>query len=331
MKNWLRVFILCCICVFTSFTFAACDTAVKAFESGKAEEPTIQNPIDNENTLPQEPNTPDNPEIIAPIEPPVVELPCEHKFGEWFSIKAPTCTEPGLKQRDCQNCAEYEQQTIDSLGHDYNLIETIEPTCTESGTQRFECKHCHNTKDKIIPATGHQHIITVIEPDCTNQGYTHHLCHCGDEYTDNEVPATGHILDENTHQCKNCDFVEIPTISPIDNMKDSYWFVTGKSKAYVIYFDKLNGNKGTYISYKAELNTDKTLKTITNVTYEYEGTFEIVGNTINFIDTTLSNDEYNGHYANYTLTYSADNDTFTLNGSYIGKNSTWIFVGYGLL
>ncbi len=332
MKNWLRVLILCCVCVLISLTLVACQTTVNAFKSNESQKgTTVQDPIDNENTLPQEPNAP---EVIEPIEPPVVELPCTHTYDNWVILKEPNCTEPGLQQRNCQNCEEFEQEILSAKGHSYQVISTEPATCTQAGTQVFECENCSDFKTEVINATDHQYSITIIKPDCINQGYTHHVCHCGDEYTDNEVPATGHSFN-GTNQCTNCGFTEMPKLSPIDNMNDSYWFVTGKSKAYVIYFETSNGKNGTYMAYSAETNEDKTFKCVTQTSYNYNGTFEIIQNNgtynIKFFDKWLDESDSQGDYAKYTLTYSANNETFTLNGSFMNVNSTWIFVGYGLL
>lgn len=185
MKNWLRVLILCCVCVLISLTLVACQTTVNAFQSNESQKgTTVQDPIDNENTLPQEPNAPE-------------------------------------------------------------------------------------------------------------------------------------------------------VIEPIDNMNDSYWFVTGKPKAYVIYFETSNGKNGTYMAYSAETNEDKTFKCVTQTKHSYNGTFEIIQNNgtynIKFFDKWFDESDSQGDYAKYTLTYSANNETFTLNGSFMNVNSTWIFVGYGLL
>ena len=72
----------------------------------------------------------------------------DHTFGEWETVKKPTCTVPGERIRYCLGgCGTSEKEEIDALGHDY--------------------------------------VSTVIAPTYESKGYTHHECsRCGDSYND---------------------------------------------------------------------------------------------------------------------------------------------------
>ena len=58
---------------------------------------------------------------------------CVHEWGEYTVIKDATCTEKGIKERQCAKCGETEKEEIAALGHTEVADETIEPTCTEAG------------------------------------------------------------------------------------------------------------------------------------------------------------------------------------------------------
>ena len=72
----------------------------------------------------------------------------DHTFGEWETVKKPTCTVSGERIRYCLGgCGTSEKEEIDALGHDY--------------------------------------VSTVIAPTYESKGYTHHECsRCGDSYND---------------------------------------------------------------------------------------------------------------------------------------------------
>ena len=105
-----------------------------------------------------------------------------HSFGEWNTVKKPTCSEEGIEKRVC-SCGESEEQAIPAIGHIYSgayddvcnrcgenrisegcthsvLVDTssLEPTCTKDGyTAGKACKDCNKVivTGTVIPATGH--------------------------------------------------------------------------------------------------------------------------------------------------------------------------------
>lgn len=78
-----------------------------------------------------------------------------HHFFFWETTKEPTCTEEGVKQRECIDCHYVEVVSIPS-SHSYNDgVMTKQPTCTEKGIKTYTCTICNEIKDEEIPATGH--------------------------------------------------------------------------------------------------------------------------------------------------------------------------------
>jgi len=128
----------------------------------------------------------------------------DHDFGDWYEIKAPTCTATGIDERECFVCHEKETRTTDALGHT-NAIPVIEnkvdATCTKDGSYDnvVYCSVCQaeiSREQKIINKLGHDYSIewTVdIAPTCTIVGSkSHHCTRCNDKADVTEISATGH-------------------------------------------------------------------------------------------------------------------------------------------
>ena len=96
-----------------------------------------------------------------------------HSYGEWTTTKEASCTEGGVKRRDCANCDHYETEELPAVGH---------------------------TRESVVTA-----------PTCTERGYTTHTCTaCGDSYVDAYVDALGHDFVD--HFCKVCGKNEYVTV-----------------------------------------------------------------------------------------------------------------------
>ena len=57
---------------------------------------------------------------------------------------APTCTIDGLEAYTCTKCKEYDDITLDMLGHDHKLYDTIDPKCTEGGYSIYKCQRVNS-------------------------------------------------------------------------------------------------------------------------------------------------------------------------------------------
>ena len=66
----------------------------------------------------------------------------EHFYGEWVTVKAPTCTETGMQERTC-SCGEKETKAIEATGHKISeWTVTKEPTVKEDGEKEKRCSAC---------------------------------------------------------------------------------------------------------------------------------------------------------------------------------------------
>lgn len=86
-----------------------------------------------------------------------------HAFGEWSTVKAPTCTEQGEMQRTC-TCGEKETKNIATVGHSFGEWKTVkEATCTEQGKKQRTCTVCGEKEtESVTKNTNHDAITTEI-------------------------------------------------------------------------------------------------------------------------------------------------------------------------
>lgn len=82
----------------------------------------------------------------------VKEAPHIHSFGDWTVTTEPSCTEPGIKTREC-DCGQTERAEIPATGHQWdNGKVTKEPTKDADGEKTFFCMICKATKTEVIKA-----------------------------------------------------------------------------------------------------------------------------------------------------------------------------------
>ena len=159
-----------------------------------------------------------------------------HKYGEWTTVKEPTCVDLGKDERTCLVCSYVDERDTDALGHIYKdtivnpscteqgntiheckrcgytytdsytdatghnfgvWMSLTKPTCTASGVDQRKCSSCPQTETKIVSPLGHNYKAEIVEPTCLEQGYTTHTCsRCQAEYNDTFVPPLGHDYEE---------------------------------------------------------------------------------------------------------------------------------------
>ena len=141
-----------------------------------------------------------------------------HTFGEWVTVKYPSCTEDGTAERECEECGECEQKNLSKTEH--SLAQTvISPTCTAEGYTLYECKCGYSKTEDPVPKRPHSLTSTLTLPTCTSQGYTDYKCkYCDYEKRDGFVDPLPHELVSVTtpptctaegytdHECENCDY-----------------------------------------------------------------------------------------------------------------------------
>lgn len=75
-----------------------------------------------------------------------------HKFGEWTVTTKPTCTEPGIRVREC-DCGYTERATVPALGHKWDDGRLIkEANADADGEKILTCTVCKTTKVEKIKA-----------------------------------------------------------------------------------------------------------------------------------------------------------------------------------
>ncbi len=129
-----------------------------------------------------------------------------HKESDWIIDKAPTCTEAGLKHKECTVChEELETEAIKANGHDYGeWTETLAPTCTKEGEERRDCVNCDHYETREVEANGHTYgtWINEVPATCTEDGTLGHY-HCSvceknfdedkKEFSNLKIKAIGHL------------------------------------------------------------------------------------------------------------------------------------------
>lgn len=126
----------------------------------------------------------------------------------------PTCAASGATRYTCSICGAYEdKEPVEKLGHTYGdwYIETDE-TCTENGVKMRECSVCAEDTEGhfetgVVLAKGHNYTVAVTEPTCTEGGYITYTCaDCGDSYVGNPTAALGHTYgDWNVTTAAQCE------------------------------------------------------------------------------------------------------------------------------
>lgn len=129
-----------------------------------------------------------------------IVLDCAHANTEWVVDIEATCTEDGLKHKECTDCgASLEQEDIPANGHSYGEWEvTLEATCTTDGSKHRICSVCEDEEIEVISQTGHTpSSLQTEEATCTQDGRTYYVCTvCGVEYDVTPIQAPGHSISD---------------------------------------------------------------------------------------------------------------------------------------
>jgi len=114
-------------------------------------------------------------------EPTDVQAPTGiHEYDEWDITTDPTCTETGVKQRDCNYCDAYETDVVEATGH----------------TPKAELEHNENKHWTVCDVCGVEIVDTRVEHDWTldwieaepqpgANGIYHYICVCGETKIEN--------------------------------------------------------------------------------------------------------------------------------------------------
>ena len=77
-----------------------------------------------------------------------------HSFGKWMLTTKPTCTETGIKTREC-DCGVTERAAVPAVGHSWDAGRiTREPTSEANGVKTYTCLVCKATKTEPVKYSG---------------------------------------------------------------------------------------------------------------------------------------------------------------------------------
>ena len=77
-----------------------------------------------------------------------------HSFGKWMVTTNPTCTEAGIKTREC-DCGVTERAEVPAAGHNWDAgTITREPTSKADGEKTYCCLVCKATKAEPVKYSG---------------------------------------------------------------------------------------------------------------------------------------------------------------------------------
>ncbi len=138
----------------------------------------------------------------------LIEAPIGHDYQVVTTVE-PTCTTDGYIDYACANsCGATEHQVLPMLGHDYYTSTTVS-TCTEYGSVVYTCA-CGDSYTELLEPTGHNYqAVTTVGPTCTTDGYVDYICANGCGATKHQViPMLGHDFVNGI--CYRCGYVVNP-------------------------------------------------------------------------------------------------------------------------
>ncbi|MBO5076451.1 MAG: trypsin-like peptidase domain-containing protein [Clostridia bacterium] len=193
-----------------------------------------------------------------------------HSYGDWVVKVKPTCTEDGIRQRDCA-CGDIQEDTIPATGHVIVDDAAFEPTCTTEGkTAGSHCSECGEVfvAQEIIPAKGHIYTEEVTKVATgTVKGTKKYKCSvCGDTYEE-EYEATK-LTSEELYALAEKTVVEITTynkngeglslgsgfIISADGQVVTNFHVIDEAYKIVVDYNNRNYEVQKIISYSSELD-----------------------------------------------------------------------------
>lgn len=153
----------------------------------------------------------------------------EHNFKDQNITKNPTCTEEGIKIKECNDCDYKQEEKIEMLEHDCEINIIKESTCIEEGLKEVKCRNCNYYKEKIIEKLEHNY------SEVYNYDETIHYkeCECGEKTEISEhsyewvidVDSTDLLIGYKHQECTICksiinELTEIETKCPYEQIDD---------------------------------------------------------------------------------------------------------------
>lgn len=178
----------------------------------------------------------------------------EHIWTEWTVTAEETCSELGIRNRNCTTCGKTETKIIPTLPHDYTMT-VVEPSCTTDGYSQYTCKYCSDTyKSNYVSSLGHSYgdwTVTTYPSDKSQGTLTKTCTRC----FLNETKNVDNVI------C-NCDFTE-NLISGFDALTSVESFLSNNiisSDAIVTVTPKSGKTLGTDTVVTVTYPTSETVK-----------------------------------------------------------------------
>ena len=256
-----------------------------------------------------------------------------HAFGSWISAIEPSCTDQGLTGHyHCRNCnkdydkngAEIAEVYISALGHLHTTEEIIpgkNATCLEDGfVAHYECERCGaktDALDRIIEAgiivrNGHTagKYVNIVYPSCTETGVDgYYICSvCGDRFDPDDYFTT--VTDE--------DLVLQPTGHKYMHFdrEEPECELEGRKEHYMCE------NSGCYMLLDAEKNP------IGYNDLYIRPTGHDLGDWVEELEATETEDGYIGHYQCKKCLYYFDEDRYQIGGTIVIPKTVHLFDTY---
>lgn len=177
-----------------------------------------------------------------------------HAYTETV-ITAPTCTEGGESQFDCE-CGDTYKKETPPAGHIFGEGTVVDPTCNAEGYTEHVCSECDYVKqDTFVPADKENHNYVLVDsktPNCTEWGYTKEVCeYCNDEIF-TELEPVHNLIDkwvlfkeptctengEERKYCTSCSYYatrEVPAQHKFESRFDVTVEPTCSENGYVLH------------------------------------------------------------------------------------------------
>ncbi len=289
---------------------------------------------------------------------------CDHDWDDWEIEKEATCTEDGLKVRECDECGEEDEKKIKATGHVETDMADVAATCEKEGSQGGKkCETCDEILEEptSIAKLEHNYVESVsVNAACNASGTKTFTCeNCNNVYDESyDLPT---YTASEIHDLAKNSVCEITTYDKQGNglslgsgfvYTSDGQFVTNYHVIERAYSIKLSVNGKTYdvtsvVAYSKDIDL-AILKVTTTDTFTSLPVCEIehstgsniyaLGSSQGFTDTfsqgiiTNSRREENGVvHIQHSASISSGNSGGPLINEYcevIGIN-TWVYIGSG--
>ena len=104
-------------------------------------------------------------------------LGCDMQF---YSYKAPSCSEEGKTTYRCTRCGKVEFTMHPKLEHVFKLSHNLKPsTCIEQGIDLYKCENCEETREEYLDYISHSYVFAGEFNNGSSVGINNKCSYCG--------------------------------------------------------------------------------------------------------------------------------------------------------